>query len=115
MACILSVILHGFSIFFIFAVQRQIGVKEDMNLQMQIAIISASAALLGSLIGAIATILSSWINEKIKSVGKITLHIKSFTRKQLLLTIQILMNNNLRHGHFHATTNVVVILCLFLL
>lgn len=48
----------------------------NMNIDQQIAIISAGAALLGSLIGAIATLLGTWLTKKMQESGKVTLFVK---------------------------------------
>lgn len=49
---------------------------DNLNIDQQIAIISAGAALLGSLIGAIATLLGTWLTKKMQESGKITLFVK---------------------------------------
>ena len=48
----------------------------NMNIDQQIAVISAGAALLGSLIGAMATLLGTWLTKKMQENGKITLFVK---------------------------------------
>lgn len=49
---------------------------KNLDIDQQIAIISAGAALLGSVIGAAATLLAAWMTKKIQASGKLTLHLK---------------------------------------
>ena len=49
---------------------------DNMSVDQQIAIISAGAALLGSIIGAIATLLGTVPTKKIQESGKVTLHVR---------------------------------------
>lgn len=47
-----------------------------LDVNQQIALISAGAALLGAIIGAVATLMATWLNKKIQSSGKVSLHAK---------------------------------------
>ena len=49
---------------------------EEHNLNMMMALISAGAALLGALIGAISTLAATWLNRKLLNSGKISLFAK---------------------------------------
>ena len=49
---------------------------ESLDVNQQIAVISAAAALLGSIIGAAATLLATWMSRKMQTNGKLTLHLK---------------------------------------
>lgn len=49
---------------------------EKLDVNQQIAIFSAGAALLGSVIGAAATLLATWLSKKIQTSGKLSLHLK---------------------------------------
>lgn len=50
-----------------------IKIFEDLDPNQQIALISAGAALLGAIIGAFATLASTWLNKKVLSSGKVLL------------------------------------------
>lgn len=48
----------------------------NLGIDQQVALISAGAALLGSVIGAASTLLATWLNKKMRISGKISLHTK---------------------------------------
>ena len=48
----------------------------SLDINQQIALISAGAALLGSLIGAAATLLGTWLTKRMQESGKVTLHVR---------------------------------------
>ena len=76
MNCIVFASFGGITLLQHVLMMVQKGGEPGLDLQMQIAIISAGAALLGSLIGALATILSSWVTRKTQYIGKVTLYVK---------------------------------------
>ena len=47
-----------------------------VDLQIQSALISAGAALLGSLIGAAASLLAVWLTKRVQASGKVSLYVK---------------------------------------
>ena len=47
-----------------------------VDLQIQSALISAGAALLGSLIGAAASLLAVWLTKRVQASGKVRLYAK---------------------------------------
>lgn len=49
---------------------------ENFDVNQQITLISAGAALLGAVIGALATLAATWLNKKVQSYGKISLYAK---------------------------------------
>lgn len=49
---------------------------ENLDANQQIALISAGAALLGAIIGALATLAATWLNKKVQSSGKVSLYAK---------------------------------------
>ncbi len=49
---------------------------ECLDANQQIALISAGAALLGAIIGALATLATTWLNKKVQSSGKVSLYAK---------------------------------------
>ena len=48
----------------------------NLSVDYQIALISAGAAILGSIIGAAASLLAVWLGKKIQASGKISLYVK---------------------------------------
>ena len=61
-----------------------IPILEKMDVNQVMALISAGAALLGAIIGAVATIATTWLNNKLQHVGKVRLfaHIVCFEPTQ---------------------------------
>jgi len=53
-----------------------IEIFENLDANQQIALISAGAALLGAIIGALATLASTWLNKKVQFSGKVSLYAK---------------------------------------
>lgn len=53
-----------------------------MDINLQIALISAGSALLGAIIGAFATIASIWVNKKVQSSGNVSLYAKIVYSKE---------------------------------
>ena len=53
-----------------------IEIFETLDSNQQIALISAGAALLGAIIGALATLATTWLNKKVLSSGKVSLYAK---------------------------------------
>ncbi len=53
-----------------------IEIFENLDANQQIALISAGAALLGAIIGAIASLATTWLNKKVQSSGKVSLYAK---------------------------------------
>ena len=53
-----------------------IEIFEYLDANQQNALISAGAALLGAIIGALATLATTWLNKKIQSSGKVSLYAK---------------------------------------
>lgn len=53
-----------------------IDIFENLDANQQIALISAGAALLGAVIGALATLVATWLNKKVQSSGKVSLYAK---------------------------------------
>lgn len=51
-------------------------ILENLDANQQIALISAGAALLGAIIGALATLAATWLNKKLQSSGKVSLYAK---------------------------------------
>ena len=47
-----------------------------VDLQIQSTLISAGAALLGSLIGAAASLLAVWLTKRVQASGKVSLYVK---------------------------------------
>lgn len=58
-----------------------IGIFENLDTNQWIALISAGAALLGAIIGALASLATIWLNKKIQSHGKILLYAKIVNSK----------------------------------
>jgi hypothetical protein len=53
-----------------------IVIFENLDINQQIALISAGAALLGAIIGAFATLAATWLTKKVQSSGKVSLYAK---------------------------------------
>lgn len=53
-----------------------IEIFKNLDANQQIALISAGAALLGAIIGALATLASTWLNKKVQLSGKVSLYAK---------------------------------------
>lgn len=53
-----------------------IEIIKELDRNQQIALISAGAALLGAIIGALATLASTWLNKKVQTSGKVSLYAK---------------------------------------
>ena len=53
-----------------------IEIFKNLDANQQIALISAGAALLGAIIGALATLAATWLNKKVQSSGKVSLYAK---------------------------------------
>lgn len=49
---------------------------ENLDINQQIALISAGAALLGSVIGAAATLFATWMTKRLQTIGKVSLYVK---------------------------------------
>lgn len=56
--------------------KEMIEILNNLNANQQIALISTGAALLGAIIGALATIVATWVNKKVQSSGKVSLFAK---------------------------------------
>lgn len=54
---------------------------ENLDVNQQIAVISAGAALLGSVIGAAATLFATWMTKKMQESGELSLHLKLVNTK----------------------------------
>lgn len=54
---------------------------ENLDVNQQIAVFSAGSALLGSVIGAVATLLATWMSQKMQANGKLSLHLKMVNTK----------------------------------
>jgi len=53
-----------------------IEIFKNLDANQQIALISAGAALLGAVIGALSTLAATWLNKKVQSSGKVLLYAK---------------------------------------
>lgn len=53
-----------------------IEIFQNLDAAQQFALISAGAALLGAIIGALATLAATWLNKKVQSSGKVLLYAK---------------------------------------
>lgn len=58
-----------------------IEIFKNLDANQQIALISAGAALLGAIIGALATLATTWLNKKVQSSGKVSLYAKIVNSK----------------------------------
>lgn len=73
---------------------------ENLDASQQIALISAGAAILGSIIGAVATLLATWLSKKVQMGGKVSLHAKMVYSKDDIHQLWGFYNSGMGNGVF---------------
>jgi len=79
---------------------------KNLDANQQIALISAGAALLSAIIGALATLVTTWLNKKVQSSGKVSLYAKLANSKGSINRSWGFYKSEKQIGTIHASPNL---------